>query len=104
MGLHVGVVGVEEVLGAVAGEVLGHVDELAAAVVPAAGIALGVLVGQHAADRLHDGRAGVVFAGDHFQAVVLPLNFAGNGGPDFRVLLFGVHGFIGAPSSGRGLG
>ena len=93
VGLHVGVLGAEELLGAVAGQVLDHVDELAAAVVAPARIALGVFIGQHAADGLHDGGAGVVFAGDHLQAVVLALDLAGDGGPNFRVFLFDpIHG------------
>ena len=83
--LHVDVLGAEELLGPVAGQVLGHVDELAAAVVALARIALGVLVRQHAADGLHHGRAGVVFAGDHLQAVLLPVDLAGDGGPEFGV-------------------
>ena len=86
--LHVGVLGAEELLGPVAGQVLDHVDVLAAAVVAPAGIALGVLVRQHAAHGLHHGGAGVVLAGDHLQAVLLPGDLAGNGGPDLRVLLF----------------
>ena len=44
--LHVGVFGSEELLGAIAGEVLDHVGEFASAVVTLAGIALGVLVGE----------------------------------------------------------
>ena len=101
VGLDVGVLGAEELLGPIAGQVLDHVDVLAAAVVAPAGIALGVFVGQHAADGLHDGRAGVVFAGDHFQAVLLALDFGAHGGPDFGVF-FGdeVHG----GSSGLGIG
>ena len=82
--------GAEDLLEPVAGQVFGHVDELAAAVVAVGRIALGVFVRQHAADRLHDGRAGVVLRGDHFQAVALPVDFAGDGGPNFRVLSFDV--------------
>jgi glycine/serine hydroxymethyltransferase len=47
--LDVGVLGPEQRLGAVDGQLLGDVDELAPAVVPAARIALRVLVRQHAA-------------------------------------------------------
>ena len=54
------------------GQALDDVDELAAAVVAAAGIALGVLVGQHRALGGQDGGAGVVLRGDHLQAVLLP--------------------------------
>jgi hypothetical protein len=42
----------EQLLGALDGQRLGDVDELAAAVVAAARIALGILVGQHRALRL----------------------------------------------------
>ena len=93
MGLHVGVVGVEQLLGAIAGDFLDLIDELAAGVIPPARIPLGVFVRQHAAHRLQDGRAGVVFAGDHFQAIALAADFADNGGPDLRVLAFQkIHG------------
>ena len=88
--LHVDVIGAEDLLGAVSGQVFGHVDELAAAVVAMAGIALGVFIGKHAAHRLHHRGAGVVFRGDHFQAVALPFDFAGDGGPNFGVLTFNV--------------
>ena len=80
--------GPEERLGPIAGQVFHYVDELATAVVAAAGIAFGVLIGQHAAHALHDGGTGVVLAGDHFQAVALALDFAGDSRPDFRVVLF----------------
>ena len=49
--LDVGVLGAEQLLGAVDRELLGDVDLLAAAVVAAAGVALGVLVGEHRARR-----------------------------------------------------
>ena len=51
VGLDVGVLGAEELLGPLDRQLLGDVDLLAAAVVAAAGVALGVLVGQHRADR-----------------------------------------------------
>ena len=86
--LHVDVLGAEKLFRAVAGEVFSDIDELAAAVVALAGVALGILIGQHAAHALHDGGAGVVLAGDHFQAVALALDLAGDGRPDFRVVLF----------------
>ena len=49
VGLDIGVFDAEQLLGAVDGELLGDVDELAAAVVAAAGVALGVLVGERRA-------------------------------------------------------
>src|SRR5207249_3294994 len=59
--------------------------ELAAAVVARAGVALGVLVGQHRADRLQHRRAGVVLRGDHLQLEPLAILFLAYGGEDFRV-------------------
>ena len=69
--LDVGEFGAEELLGAVAGEVLDDVDVFAAAVVAAARVAFGVLVGQHRTLRLQDGAGDEVLAGDHFQGVAL---------------------------------
>jgi hypothetical protein len=47
MRLHIGKAAAEELLGAVDGQLLGDIDELAAAVIAPAGIALGVFVGEH---------------------------------------------------------
>ena len=50
--LHVGVLGAEEFLRSSDGQALDFVDVLSACVIPLPGVALGVLVGQHAANRL----------------------------------------------------
>ena len=71
MRLHVGVVGAEQLLRAVDGELLGHVHVLAAAVVALARIALGVLVGEHRPLRLEHARTGVVLGGDQLDVVFL---------------------------------
>src|SRR5437764_1431040 len=63
---------------------------LTAAVIPPAGIALGILVGQHAADGLHHGEAGVVLTGDHLQAVLLAMLFGQDGGVNVGVLLLQI--------------
>ena len=78
VGLHVGVLGVEELFGAVAGEVLDDVGEFAAAVVALAGVAFGVLVGEDAAGGFEDGFGGEIFAGDQFEAGVLAIGFVLN--------------------------
>ena len=62
--LDVRVLGAEELLRAVDRELLDLVDDLAAAVVAAAGIALGVLVRRHGADRLEHARPGEVLGCD----------------------------------------
>ena len=84
--LHVDPVGAEELLGAVSREVLHHVDLLAAAVVALARQALGVLVGQRAAERLEHGGADEVLGGDELEAVVLPLDLAADGLEDLGIL------------------
>ena len=86
--LHVGELGAEQLLGPIDGQLLDDVDELAAAVVSAARIPFGVLIREHAAGGLHHGRAGVVLAGDHLQAVRLALDLVGDRGPDFGIVLF----------------
>ena len=76
MGLDVRVLGPEQRLGAVDRELLGDVDLLAAAVVTAAGIALGVLVGQHRAGRVEHRLGNEVLRGDHLQRVLLASELA----------------------------
>ena len=71
--LHVGVLGAEELLGAVARQVLHDVGELAAAVVALAGIAFGVLVGEDAAGGFEHRFGGEVLAGDQLELGVLAL-------------------------------
>src|SRR5690606_27544780 len=88
MGLDVGVVGAEELPGAVDGQLLRHVDVLAAAVVALAGVPLGVLVGELAALGLHDPRAGVVLAGDQLDVVLLAAVLGGDRRGQFRIVAF----------------
>ena len=70
--LHVGVIGAEELLEAIDGELLDLVDDLAPAVVPPAGVPLGVLVGERRAHGIDDRPAREVLAGDQLQTVLLP--------------------------------
>ena len=74
--LHVRVLGAEQLLRPVDRELLDLVDDLAAAVVALARVALGVLVRRHAADRLEHARPGEVLGGDQLDAVALPLELA----------------------------
>ena len=86
VGLHIGVFGGEQRLGAADGEAFGDIHELAAAVVAPPRIALGVLVGENRALRLQHGWAGVVFGGDKVDIAALPLDFALNGARNLGVL------------------
>ena len=90
----------KELLGALDGDAFDLVDVLAAAVVALARIAFGVLVGELAALSLHDGRRGVVFAGDHFDVLLLTVGFGLNELPDFAV---GHRNGVGVVKHVRGL-
>ncbi len=85
MRLHVGVFRAEQSLGAIDGQLLGHVDVLASAVIALAGIAFRILVGQLAALRFHHRRAGVVFRSDQFDMILLAAVFVLDRGPQFGV-------------------
>ena len=85
MGLDVGKGATEEALGALDGQPLDHVDVLAAAVVTPSGIALGILVGHHAAlGEQHRGTDDVL-RGDELDLLPLALDLAANGGVDLGV-------------------
>lgn len=86
VGLHIGVLGAEERPGPVDGDPLGHVDELAAAVVAGAGVALGVLVGERGAEGREDGRRREVLGGDQLQRRGLPGRLAEDDLGDLGVL------------------
>ena len=85
MRLDVGVVGAEQFLGAVDGQLLDHVDVLATAVVALARIAFGVLVGEHRTLGFHHRRAGVVLRGDQLDVVFLTLGFLLHGSEEIGV-------------------
>ena len=73
VGLDVGVLGPEQRAQALAGQVLDLVDDLVAAVVAAARVALGVLVGEDRAGGGQHGRRGEVLRGDELQGGRLAL-------------------------------
>ena len=69
--LDVGVLGAEELLRPIDGELLDLVHDLAAAVVALARVALGVLVGEARAERLQHRRRDEVLTGDELEALRL---------------------------------
>ena len=85
MGLHVGMIGAEQFLGPVDGQLLHHVGKLAAAVVAAAGVALRILVGEHAAGGLQDSLAHEILRGNEFQLVGLTPSFPIDGVENLRI-------------------
>ena len=74
--LDVGEAAVEQLAGAIDGELLGLVDLLAAAVVAPAGIALGIFVGQHRARGLEHGARDDVLRGDQLDLLALAVQLA----------------------------
>ena len=102
VGLHVGVLGAEDLLGAVACEILDHVCKFATAVVAFAGIALRVLVGEDRSRGLKHSTADEVLGGDHLEALMLAGDFVGDSLGDSGVGLRERAG-LDAGWDGRGL-
>ena len=80
IGLHVGRIGTEQFLHTIDRKLLDHIDKFATAVITFARIAFGVFVGELRALRFHHRRAGVIFGGDQFDVIFLPLVFVLNRG------------------------
>jgi hypothetical protein len=85
MGLHVGMFGAEQRPRAGDRQRLDLVVPLTAAVVATARVALGVLVGEDGACRLHDRFADEVLRRDQFQPVVLACSLAGERAGNVRI-------------------
>ena len=88
--LHIHILRVVELLQALAGDVLGDIDNLATAVVAVTGVTLGVLVGQHAAHRFQYLVADEVLARDQFNSFGLTLPLTAD---DVKNLNVSVHCF-----------
>ena len=87
MRLHVGKFHAEELADAVNRDLLGDINEFAAAIITLAGIALSVFVGQHAALCLQHRAGNDVFGGDQFDLVLLALQLFADRGENFRICL-----------------
>ena len=100
VGLNVDVVAAEDLLRALDGEGLGNIHELAATVVAAARVALGVLVGEDRALRLEDGARNKVLRGDHLEGVTLAAKLGVQDGLNLRIqlgqchVIEGIHGVL----------
>ena len=90
MGLHVRIRRAKELFHPVPREVLGHVHEFAAAVVPLAGVSLGVLVRQGRTERLEHGAAHEVLGCYQLELGVLPVGLAAHRIKHFRIVLLQV--------------
>ena len=85
VGLNIGVFSAKELFGAGDGDLLGDVDEFAAAVVAGAGQSLGVFVGEDGAHRRQHGLADVVLRGDQLNMILLALTLLLDGVEDVGV-------------------
>jgi hypothetical protein len=83
--LDVGRLSAEELLDPLDGHALDRVHVLAAAVVAASRVPLGVLVGQHGALRLHDGDRREVLRRDHLEGRLLAVQLGRDRGRHLRV-------------------
>ena len=103
VGLDIGEVGAEQGLGAVDGQLLGDIDVLATAVITLAGIALGVLVGEHRTLGLHHPGAGVVLRGDELDVLFLAAFLVLDRRPELVVIALDAGGLVkhGVASSGE---
>ena len=100
VGLNVHVVATEDLLRTFDGERLRDVHKLAATVVAAARVALGVLVGEDRALRLEDGARHEVLRGDHLEGVTLATKLGVQNGLNLRIqlrkchVIEGIHGVL----------
>ena len=85
VGLDVRVVAAEELLRPVDGEALRHVDELAAAVIALARVALGVLVREDGAQGLENGFGDEVLRRDHLELRALAAGLVADGVGDLGI-------------------
>ena len=92
MRLHIGEGAVEQALGAIDGQLLDHVDILAAAVIAPSGIAFGILVGEQRACRVEHGLGDDVLGSDQLDLVLLALGLVRDGAIDLRVRVFQMPG------------
>ena len=83
--LDIGEAAVEQSAGALDRQLLGDVDELAAAVIAPARIALGIFVGHHRALRLEHGARDDVLRGDQLDLVALATELEFDRAGDLRI-------------------
>ncbi|MPN60567.1 hypothetical protein SDC9_208296 [bioreactor metagenome] len=88
VGLYVGMIRLEKLLGPVDREIFSHIDIFAAAVVALAGIPFGILVGQHRACGGQNGFAYDVFGCDQLNVAALAEQFVLHGPAQLRVVTF----------------
>ena len=86
VGLHIRRLCAEKLLGALYRDILHNVHAFAAAVIPPAGVTLGVFIGQHAAHCRHDGGRDDILRSDKLQIPALPFKLRLHCFADLRVV------------------
>src|SRR6056297_1092700 len=99
--LDVGKAAAKQLTGALNRKIFRDINKLTPAIIAATGVALGILVGHHAALRFHHGGADDVFAGDQFDLFALASQFLANRLGDLRVA--GCKRFGEKPFADKGL-
>ena len=85
IGLHIGELAVEQTARALDGKLLGNIDKLAAAIIAAARIALGIFVGEHRSLRFKHGAGDDVFGCNQLDLVALAAEFLLDNAGDIRI-------------------
>src|SRR5690349_1279471 len=85
MRLHIGVLGMKELLGAVTRQVLYNIGEFTAAVITLPGITFGVFVGEDTTSGLENSLRREILTRDQFETSVLAVDFMLNGAEDFGI-------------------
>ena len=86
MWLNIGMLSAEELLGSLSGNVLHHVDTLAAAIVSLARITLGIFVSKNCSHGSHNCRGDDILRGDELDISLLTLELKLHGFAHLRVL------------------
>ena len=85
VGLHVGVLGVEQLFGPVTGNILGYIHILTAAIVAPSRITFRIFVRQRGTHRLQNSRRNKIFRSDQFNMHALALHFVRYGLKNFGI-------------------
>src|SRR3712207_790602 len=90
MGLYIRILGAEELLGPVNGQLLHHIGMFTAAVVAMAGIALSVLIGEDRSHGRHNSWRYPVLRGDQLDVICLPVILRTDSISNLRIFLINV--------------
>jgi hypothetical protein len=85
VGLHIGKISAEKLLGPLDGDVFNHIHALTAAVIASAGVSLGVFVGEYGPGSGQNSGADDIFGSNQLNVLLLTLEFCLNSVSYFRI-------------------